>query len=122
MRIGSGVAATDEFRGLQLLLPPGCRQERGTVRVGREALEALLVPVEDPPDPVALVRVAEEDRSLRAVLLANLHCTSREERPEAVDVLDPCRCEQHLVLLSLPMTCDLARQLVGHLAVGEGMG
>src|SRR6476646_11551208 len=101
MRVVSGVEAADEFRGLQLPFHPGCSQDRANVRVGDEALPALLVPVEDPPDPVALGRVAEDDRSLGAVLLALLRCTSREDLDEAVDVLDMCRCDQHLVLLSL---------------------
>src|SRR5882672_9011078 len=95
----SGVDAADEFRGLQLPFHPGCRQDRANVRIGHETLPARLVPVEDPPDPVAVERVAEDERSLRAMLLALLRCSSREDLDEAVDVLDLCRCEQHLVLL-----------------------
>ena len=68
-RVVLGVEAADEFRALEPPLHPGCRQERGNVGVGHEALPALLIPVEDPPDPVALARVAEDGCSLRAVLL-----------------------------------------------------
>src|SRR5690349_4113012 len=95
----SRLAGADELRGLRLALVPGCGQNRGNVRVGDEALPALRVPVEARPDPVALGRVAEDDRSLRAVLLALLGSTRREDLHEAVDVLHLCRCEQHLVLL-----------------------
>src|SRR4029079_16754939 len=86
-----------ERRGLCLPLVPRCRQDRGNLRVGYEALPALSVPVEDRPDPVALGRVAEDDRSLRAVLLALLRSAGGEDLHETVDVLDLCGCEQHLV-------------------------
>src|SRR5258706_1873865 len=59
-RVVSGFVAADEFRRLQLPFQPCCCKDRGHVRVGHEALPTLLVPVEDPPNSVALQWVSEE--------------------------------------------------------------
>src|SRR6185503_17178986 len=50
----SGVAAPGERSGLRLPLVSGFLHDRRHLRVGHEALPALLVPVEDHPDAVVL--------------------------------------------------------------------
>src|SRR5262249_31287786 len=99
----SALSAASVLRGLRPSPVFGCRQDGGNVRVGHVARPPLGVPVEDRPDRLALARVAEDDRSLRAVLLARLRSAGGEGLHEAVDVLDLCGCEQHLVLLSVSL-------------------
>ena len=63
-----------------LLLVPGFLHDRRDLGVGHEALPALLVPVEDHPDPIVLGGVAEDERALGPVLLALL-ALRRSRRP-----------------------------------------
>jgi hypothetical protein len=58
----------DERGGLGLTDVPGFLDDRRDLRVGQEVLEALLVPVEDHPDPVGLYWVAKDRRALGSVL------------------------------------------------------
>ena len=53
----------------------------GHLGVGDEALPALLVPVEDDPDPIVLGGVAEDERALRSVLLALLGARASRRSP-----------------------------------------
>src|SRR5690242_4435162 len=96
----SGVAAAGELGGLGLRLVARFLHDRRHVGVGDEALPALLVPVEYDPDAVVLGGVAEDQRALGAVLLALLGALGGEDVQEAVEVLDLCRREQHVELLS----------------------
>src|SRR5437763_6934917 len=88
------VAAAD-LRHLRPALVPSLLHDRRDIRVGGEALPAVEIPVEDDPDPVGLVRVAEHERALRAVLLALLGTLGGEDTREAVEVLDRGRCQEH---------------------------
>src|SRR4029077_6261344 len=69
--------------------------DRRDLGVGDEALPPRRIPVEENPDPVVLVRVAEHGRALRAVLLALLGALGREDLHEPVEVLDLCCCQDH---------------------------
>src|SRR5947209_7434099 len=89
------VVATAELRHLRPALMTGLLQDRRDLRVGGEALPALEIPVEDHPDPVALVRVAEHERALRAVLPALLGTLGGEDTREAVEILDRGRRQEH---------------------------
>ena len=53
-----------------------------------EALPALLVPVEDHPDPVVLRGITEHERAFGSVLLALLGPLGGEDLKELVEVLD----------------------------------
>src|SRR6266542_5962079 len=92
-----GVVLAAEPRGLGAALVPGFLQDRGDVRVGDEALPTVGIPVEEHPDPVGLVGIAEDGRALATVLPALLGALGREDTQEAVEIFDLCRCQDHLV-------------------------
>ena len=58
---------TRELRRLGPAFEPRLLEDRGHLRVGQEVLVALLVPVKDHPDPVVVVGIAKDLRTLRAV-------------------------------------------------------
>ena len=58
-----------ELRRLGPALVTGFLHDRGDLRVGDEALPTLCIPVEENPDTVRLVGVAEDGRKLGSVLL-----------------------------------------------------
>lgn len=68
----SGVALARELRGLGPSLMPGFLHDRRDFGVGQEALPALLVPVEEDPDPKVLGGITEHERAFGSVLLALL--------------------------------------------------
>src|SRR3954454_22535041 len=91
----SGVAAA-AWRGcLGPSLMTRLLHDRRHLGVRDEALPALLVPVEEHPDAVAFVRVAEHLRALRAVLAALVGALGREDLHEAVELFDLGRCQNH---------------------------
>src|SRR5207302_5646505 len=94
-----GVVPAAELRRLRLPFVPRFLQDRRDLGVGDEALPALRVPVEEHPDPVFLVGIAKDGRTLRPVLLSLLGALGREDLLEAVEVLDLRRCQDHLLLL-----------------------
>src|SRR6478735_6478520 len=103
----SGVVGAAEPGGLGAALVPGFLQDRRDVRVGDEALPALGVPVEEHPDAVGFIRVAEDGRSLGTVLPSLLGTRGREDVQEAVEVLDLRRCQDHALpplVLGAPVT------------------
>jgi hypothetical protein len=51
---------------------PGFLKDRGDLGVGDEVLKALLIPVEEHPDPVVLIGIAKDGRTLGPVLLSLL--------------------------------------------------
>src|SRR5439155_17396944 len=59
-----GLVPTTELRCLRLALVPGLLEHGRNVRVRDEPLPALLIPLEQCPNPVTLVGVAEDDRAL----------------------------------------------------------
>src|SRR5690242_19172476 len=79
----SGAELAGELRGLRPALVPGLLHDRRDVGVGDEALPALLVPVENRPDPIGLGRIAEDQRALGPVLLALLGALGGEDLQEA---------------------------------------
>src|SRR5579862_2641732 len=95
-----GVEVADELRHLRPVRVTGLLHDRRHLGVGGEVLPAVHVPVEDGPDPVLLVRVAEDGRALRAVQLALLGALRRVDLHEPVEILHCRRCQDHLVLLS----------------------
>ncbi len=72
-----------EPSGLRRPLCPASCMIGGTSGSDDEALPAFGVPVEEHPDPVALVGIAEHGRALRPVLLALLGALGREDAPES---------------------------------------
>src|SRR5215218_9445101 len=58
------------------------------LRIGDELLEALVVPVEHGPDPLGVVRIAEDLCSLRPMLFPLRRSLGRERLTEAVEILD----------------------------------
>src|SRR5438270_13455325 len=89
------LVAAAELRHLRPALVSGLLHDRWDVGIGGEALPAVEIPVEDHPDPISLVGVAEHERALRAVLLTLLSTFGREDTREAVEVLDRGRCQEH---------------------------
>ena len=89
----SGVAAAAGRRGLRPALVTGRLHDRRHLVVGDEALPTLFVPVEEHPDPVALVRVSEDLRAFRSVLPTLVGALRREDLHEAVELLHLRRCE-----------------------------
>ena len=68
-----GVVLAEELRRLgRTLRKPGFLEDRRDLRVRGEALPARLVPVEDRPNPVALVWIPKDVRPLATVLLSLL--------------------------------------------------
>src|SRR3954470_4818979 len=98
---GSGGAARGERRRLRLAAVPGLLHDRRDLRVGHEARPALVVPVEERPDAVLLGRIAEHQRALAPVLLALVGALGPEDLQEAIEVLDLCRGEQHVISYGL---------------------
>ncbi len=77
----------------------GLLHDAGGLRVGGERRPALVVPVEEHPDPVLLQRVAVDGRALRPVGAALVGTCRAEHGEELVEVLDLRRCQDHLSLL-----------------------
>src|SRR2546429_1293723 len=82
-----------ELRRLGPTLVPGFLHDRGDLGVGDEALPTRRIPVEEHPDPVVLVGIAKDGRTLGPVLLSLLGALGREDFQKAVVVLDLCRCQ-----------------------------
>ena len=74
-----GVVLAAELRRLGLSLVSGFLQDRRDLGVGDEVLPALGIPVEEHPDPVVLVGVAKDRRTLGTVLLSLLGALGRED-------------------------------------------
>src|SRR5918998_6257945 len=90
-----GVLVTRELRRLGPAFEPRLLEDRRHLRVRQEVPVALLVPVEEHPDPAVVVWIAKDLRTLRAVLLSLLSALGRERVPEALEVLDPHRGQDH---------------------------
>src|SRR5450755_29322 len=100
--------AAAEHRNLRPALVARFLHDRRDLWIGGEALPAVEIPVENHPDPVILVGVAEHKRTLRAVLLALLSTLGGEDIREAVEVLDRRRwsrlslqCARRLIASSI---------------------
>src|SRR5947209_1254146 len=65
-----GAILATELRGARLSYMPGRLNDGRDLRVGQEALEAFLVPVEDHPNPVGLRGIAKDGRAFGPVLLS----------------------------------------------------
>src|SRR4029077_375929 len=92
-----GLVRAEELRRLcRTLRKPGFLKDRRDLGVRREALPPRLVPVENRPNPVALIWILKDVRSLATVLLSLLSALGREGIPEAVEILDLRRCQDHL--------------------------
>src|SRR6476619_7821251 len=95
-----GVVLTEELRRLgRTLGKPGFLKDGRDLGVRGEALPARLVPIEDRPDPVALIWIPKDLRPLATVLLSLLSALGREGIPEAVEIPDLRRCKDHCLLL-----------------------
>jgi hypothetical protein len=70
--LGLGVVLAAELRRLGPTFVPGFLNDRRDLGVGEEALKALLIPVKEHPDPVVLIGIAKDGRTLGAVLLSLL--------------------------------------------------
>ena len=71
-RLRLGVVLAAGLRRLRPTLEPAFLKDRRDLRVGDEALPALLIPVEDHPDPVVLVGILKDVRTLGPMLLSLL--------------------------------------------------
>src|SRR4051794_33167793 len=91
----SGAVLAAGRRGLGPALVAGFLDDRRDLGIVEEALEARLVPVEEHPDPIILVGIAEDGRPLGAVLLPLLGTLRREDLRELVEVLDRRRSQKH---------------------------
>src|SRR5438067_1063646 len=60
-----GVVLAAELRHLGRALVPGFLHDRRDLGIGGEVLPTVGVPVEDHPDAVVLIGVAEDERTLR---------------------------------------------------------
>ncbi len=67
-----GAVLAAELRRLEPTFGPGFFQDWWDLGVGDEALPALLIPVEDCPDPVVLIGIAKDEHTLGPVLLSLL--------------------------------------------------
>src|SRR5437588_255996 len=74
---------------------PGLLHDRWDIRIRGKALPAVEIPVEDHPDAIGLVGVAEHKRALRSVLLALRGTLGGEDTGKAVEVLDRGGCQEH---------------------------
>jgi hypothetical protein len=96
-----GVVLPDKLCEFGPTAEPTFLKDRRDVRVGDEALKALLIPVEDHPPPMVVSRIEEDVRTLAPVLLSLLGTLRGERIPEAVEILE-LRCGQdHVYLLPL---------------------
>src|ERR1700694_4155039 len=68
--LGLGVVLAAELRRLGPTFVPGFLNDRRNLGVGEEVLKALLIPVKEHPDPVVLIGVAKDGRTLGPVLLS----------------------------------------------------
>src|SRR3954447_10140440 len=91
-----GVVLPAELRRLWLALVAGLLQDRRDIRVGDEVLPALGIPVEEGPDAVGLIGIAEYGRTLGPVLLSLGCALGRKDLQEAVEILDLGGCQNHL--------------------------
>src|SRR5207302_8224640 len=85
-----------ELRRLGPTFVPGRLNDRRDLRVGEVALKTRLVPVKEHPDPVVLIGIAKDGRTLGPVLLSLLSALGREDIQEAVEILDRRRCKHQL--------------------------
>src|SRR4051795_791424 len=95
-----GVIAATALCDLRRSLVSGFLHDRRDLGVGDEALPALVVPVEEHPDAVLLVGVAEDLRALGAVRPSLVGALRREDAREPFEVLDG-RCGQNHLYLQL---------------------
>ena len=86
---------------------PGFLNDRRDLRVGQEFFEALLIPVEEHPDPVGVNEIAIDGRTLGPVLFSLFGALGREDFQEAVEVFDLRRCEHHVISPLLRCRSDL---------------
>src|SRR6266516_1989591 len=93
---GLGIVLAGERQCLGPALVPGGFHDRWDLGVGEEALPALLIPVEDHPDPVVLSGIAKDEGTLGPMLLALLSAFGGEGIPEAVEIVDLRRCQDHV--------------------------
>jgi hypothetical protein len=100
------VVLLSELRHLGPTLKPGLFEDRRDFGVGQEVLIALLIPVEKHPDPVFVVGIAKDVRTLGPVLLSLLSALGREGFPEAVEILDLRRRQDQLSPPSLEVPSD----------------
>src|SRR5436189_4509111 len=84
----SGAALSCEGQRLRPTLVPGLLHDRRHFGIGHEALPTLLIPIEDHPHAVSLIRVAKDQRALRTVFLALFSAARGEDLYEAIEILD----------------------------------
>src|SRR6266508_1975211 len=105
-----GVVLAAELRRLGPTFVAGFLKDRRDLGVGGEVLPALLIPLEEHPDPVVLIGIAKDVRTLGPVLLSLLSALGREDLHEAVEILDLRRCQDHvsppLLFSALPLDAD----------------
>src|SRR4051794_30019941 len=96
--IPSGLDGALEAQRVRLDEVPGVLHDRRDRRVGHERVPTCVVPVERDPHAVGGRVVAEDERTLAAVLRALLGAHGAEHGPEPVPVCELGRCEDHGVL------------------------
>src|SRR3954452_1096067 len=83
-------------RGLRLVEVTCLLDDRQDLGVGDEPRPPGFVPIEEHPHAALLGRVAEHRRALASVLGALVRALRAEDVQEPLDVLDLCRCQDHV--------------------------
>jgi hypothetical protein len=78
----------DELGRLGLPFDPTYFKDLDHLGVGHEVPKAFLIPVENHPHPVIVVRIAKNLRTLTPVLPSLFSALGRERVPPAVKILD----------------------------------
>jgi hypothetical protein len=104
-----GLVLASERRHLGPTFEPGILEDRGDLGIGHEAVIALLVPVENHPDPLVVIGIAKDVRTPGPVLLSLLSALGRERVPEAVEILDLDRGQDHRFLLGWKSSIRVVR-------------
>src|SRR4051812_29458151 len=115
---GLAVELAAELRHLGRALVPCLLHDPRGGGVGGEALEALRIPVEADPDPIALVGIAKDRRALGPMLLALLRALGREDLDEAVEILDLRRQQNQMSHLRGERRALRIAPRIGLVAVG----
>src|SRR5215510_1818799 len=89
-----GVQLTPELCHLRLRFVARFFQDGWDFGVGDKVLPALLIPVEEHPDPVGLIRIAKDGRTLGTMLLSLLSALAFKYLHPAVEIFD-LRCGEY---------------------------
>src|SRR5215204_433529 len=90
-----GVLLARELRHLGPTFESGVLEERRHLGIGHEVLIGLLIAVQEHPQSLAVTGIAKYIRTPGPVLLSLLSALGRERVPEALEILDLHRGQDH---------------------------